>query len=68
MDYNILILTYNSQHLIDTLIRHITHPNIMIVDNASSDGTVKYIQEQYPNIDLIYNKHNMGFGRFESCH
>lgn len=34
---------------------------IIIVDNASQDGTVKYIREKYPEIHLITNKTNRGF-------
>lgn len=36
---------------------------IIVVDNNSSDGTYHYIKEKFPNIRLIRNKKNVGFGR-----
>ena len=36
--------------------------NLFIVDNMSTDGTAKYIEENYPYIKLIKNKKNLGFG------
>ncbi len=34
---------------------------IIIVDNAGTDGTVDFIKEKYPQIALISNTKNMGF-------
>ncbi len=34
---------------------------IFIVDNASTDGSVEAIREQYPHLDLQANKRNAGF-------
>ena len=36
---------------------------IILVDNHSEDGSVKKIRESYPNIKVIENKENQGFGR-----
>lgn len=36
---------------------------IIVVDNASNDGTVEYICENFPEIHLIESKENLGFGR-----
>ena len=36
---------------------------VFVVDNASKDDSVKVIQQAYPNITLIQNKENIGFGR-----
>lgn len=35
----------------------------VVIDNASNDGTVKYIREQFSEIHLIESKENLGFGR-----
>lgn len=37
------------------------HP--IVIDNASNDGTVEYIRENFPEIYLIESKENLGFGR-----
>jgi GT2 family glycosyltransferase len=36
---------------------------IFVVDNASKDNSVQVIKKAYPNITLIENKENVGFGR-----
>ena len=36
---------------------------VFVVDNASKDDSVKVIQKAYPNITLVENKENIGFGR-----
>lgn len=36
---------------------------IIIVDNASTDGTAQFIQDNYPNITLIENETNLGFAK-----
>lgn len=34
---------------------------VIVVDNASIDGSVEYIKENYPKIKIIINKKNLGF-------
>ena len=36
---------------------------IIVIDNASSDGTVLYLQQQFPFVSFLPNKTNVGFGR-----
>ena len=36
---------------------------VFVVDNASKDDSVQVIKKAYPNINLIENKKNVGFGR-----
>jgi GT2 family glycosyltransferase len=36
---------------------------IMVIDNNSSDETCQTIKEYYPNVELIENRENLGFGR-----
>ena len=38
-------------------------PNILIVDNASTDGTVEYLKEFWPQIPLVVNRKNEGYCR-----
>jgi GT2 family glycosyltransferase len=35
----------------------------IIIDNASSDNTVLYIQSHYPEVHLVENNKNLGFGK-----
>jgi hypothetical protein len=36
---------------------------ILVVDNHSSDGSVKMIKDEYPEVVIIENKKNIGFGK-----
>jgi len=60
-----IIVTYNGKDYIrgciDSLLQSTFKTHIFIVDNASTDGTVKLIGE-YPGIRLIRLKKNYGFG------
>ncbi len=64
---SIIIVTYNSEKFIEKCIKSIKGKTkdieyeIIIVDNNSSDRTVKIIYEKFPEIRLIRNKKNRGF-------
>ncbi|MGB9661865.1 MAG: glycosyltransferase [Moorellaceae bacterium] len=69
---SIIILTHNNIHFtrlcVDSIYRNTLWPNfeLIIVDNASTDGTREYLEElakQHLNIRLILNEHNEGFAR-----
>ena len=36
---------------------------IIIIDNASSDGSVEDIEEKFPYVNVIANQGNVGFGK-----
>lgn len=62
-----IIVTYNAMPWIDRCLislRNSTKSSIpVVIDNASSDGCVKYIRENYPEVVLFPQKKNLGFGR-----
>jgi GT2 family glycosyltransferase len=62
------IVTYNSRADIPTCLECLnmqTYPNIRITvhDNASTDGTAAWLQQQSSVDDVIVNDINLGFGR-----
>lgn len=67
---SIVVLTYNNLNYtkacINSIVEWTAYPNyeLIIVDNASSDGTPEYLKEFadcYPQAKVILNNHNAGF-------
>lgn len=62
-----IIVSYNFEPWIDKCLQSIlnsSYPSdILVIDNNSSDNTVYIIEENYPEIRLIKNKTNFGFGK-----
>jgi GT2 family glycosyltransferase len=67
LDLSILIVTYNSARLIGALLDRLTldmkslSAEVIIVDNASQDGTAEFVKLQYPWVTLVASKENLGF-------
>lgn len=64
----IIIVTHNSRTKLPDCLASLyrqDYPSglmkIIVIDNNSSDSTVGYIQENYPQVKLIQNKSNFGF-------
>ncbi len=68
MEVFTIIVTYNAtrnnwlQKCLDSLLKSTLKTEIVIVDNLSTDETVKVIKSKYPSVHLIENKENKGFG------
>lgn len=63
----VIIVTYKGHQWYErcfTSLRNSDYPvQTIVIDNASNDGTVEYIRENFPEIHLIESKENLGFGR-----
>ena len=61
----VVILNWNGRRdletCLDSLLPQTEAKNIVVVDNASSDGSVKLIKNKYPDVMLLQNKKNLGF-------
>lgn len=62
----VVILNWNGQALLEQFLPSVVksrYGNLQLIvgDNASTDGSVAYVREHYPNIQLIINDHNYGF-------
>src|SRR3979411_3182155 len=63
---SVLITTYNSARFLETCLESLrqqvyTPIEVIVVDNASSDGTRDLLRNVDPEIRVIYNDTNIGF-------
>lgn len=62
-----IIVSYNFEKWISRCLNSLkasSHPtDIIVIDNCSKDRTVEIIQKEYPQVRLIVNNANLGFGR-----
>lgn len=69
MDLSILIVNYNTRQLTLDCLRSVYDSEtvysyeVIVVDNASRDGSVEAIQAEYPEVVLIANQENTGFAK-----
>ena len=69
MDVSVIIVNYNTKELTMNCIKSVYSSKtqysyeIIVVDNDSSDGSADSINRFYPEVKLIENKSNIGFGR-----
>lgn len=63
----VVILNYNGRNFLETflpsLIKYGEGTNIVVADNASTDDSVDWLNQHYPDLDLVILKENYGFAR-----
>lgn len=69
MDISIIIVNYNVKEFLQNLLHSIQKAmdgltfEVIVVDNASDDGSVELIREKFPLVNLIVNADNLGFSK-----
>jgi GT2 family glycosyltransferase len=68
MDVSIVIVSFNTCHLLDECIASIERETrcsheVIVVDNASTDGSPQMLREKYQGVTIIENTENVGFAR-----
>lgn len=62
---DICIVSWRSRELLRTCLRSVVGQpeagKIVVVDNASGDGTTEMVREEFPQVHLIANDRNLGF-------
>ena len=67
MRLSILIVNWNTEELlrqcIESIYQSTSHDDfeVIVVDNASTDGSIKMVRHNFPKVKLLQNKFNMGF-------
>lgn len=75
MKLSVIIVSYNVKHYLEQCLRSVFKAagdkipmEVFVVDNASQDNSATYIehifpQTEYPNLHIIKNARNIGFGK-----
>jgi N-acetylglucosaminyl-diphospho-decaprenol L-rhamnosyltransferase len=70
MVLTIVVVSYNTKALIDPCFAaldkaraRIGPSDVVVIDNASRDGSAEYVEQNYPAVRLIRSATNVGFGR-----
>jgi GT2 family glycosyltransferase len=69
IDLSVIIVSWNAKDCLIGCLRSLLpelsfcRSEIIVVDNASTDGTAREIAEHFPQTIIIQNEHNIGFAR-----
>jgi len=68
MKVTIIIPNYNGKHFMEPCLASLNEQTcrdfkILIVDNASTDGSLEYMEQTYPDIEVLALDSNYGFSR-----
>jgi len=59
----IIIVSYNGMKWLSKCLESISLYSVIVVDNNSTDGTVDFIKTNYPDLKLLEQNENLGFGK-----
>lgn len=70
MDISIIIVSFNTKEILRNCLQSIVgaeysrpQTEIIVVDNASSDGSIELVRKEFPEVKLILNQTNLGFAK-----
>lgn len=66
-EIDVVVVTWNGADLLRSCLQHLAVQTVahrvFVVDNDSSDGTAEMMAAEFPEIELLRNADNVGFGR-----
>ena len=66
---SVVVVNYNTAHLLEEMFAALRTAaqgiaiQTIVIDNASKDGSADFIRSRFPDVELIANTTNVGFGR-----
>jgi N-acetylglucosaminyl-diphospho-decaprenol L-rhamnosyltransferase len=63
MSLTVVVVTHNSHAYLTDCLDRLSGRDVVLVDNASDDGTPEFVAERYPDVRLVALSENVGFGR-----
>ena len=64
-DVSVVIVNYNTREHLDECLRTVLAERpaeVVVVDNASPDGSAAMVRERYPTVRVLANDRNLGYG------
>lgn len=62
-DVSVVIVSHNTRDLLRRALASLPPEcEVVVVDNASSDGSVDVVRSEFPSVRLVANEENIGFG------
>ena len=70
MDLSIIIVNYKTEELTTNCLASVYESHlqevdfeVIVVDNASCDGSIEAVERKFPQVSIIKNKENLGFSK-----
>ncbi len=68
VDLSVIVVSYNTKDLLTTCLRSIGESKdvsyeVIVIDNASTDGSVEMVRKEFPRVECIQNSKNEGFAK-----
>ena len=69
MQLSVIIVNYTVKHDLEQCLHSVRRASqglkveVFVVDNLSTDGSVAYLRERFPEVSFIENTENVGFAR-----
>ncbi|NCC72231.1 MAG: glycosyltransferase [Sphingobacteriia bacterium] len=69
MKLSVVIVNYNVKHFLEQCLHSVRKASagvpceVFVVDNNSVDGSVKMVEEKFPEVKIIANQENLGFSK-----
>jgi len=63
---SVIVVNFNGMHYLETCLRSLlnqSYPDfeVILVDNSSSDGSVDYVRQRFPDLLIVANEKNLGY-------
>lgn len=58
----VIVVSYNCREHLRKCLVSLKNVEVIVVDNASSDGSPEMVAAEFPQVKLIQNRSNLGFG------
>jgi GT2 family glycosyltransferase len=69
LQVSIIIVNYNVRHFLEQCLHSVHHAiqglaaEVLVIDNASNDGSLEYLQPLFPQVQFVALQDNLGFAK-----